>query len=139
MARRKPLPASTSAKVLLLNTRLPVVSSTRLKLAGGLSVGASLTAPTLWLITTRPVLKELVPPRLLASITAALVTVLLLSISTTSRLGALPLKSWAGRKRIQSLALRVKAVEAPATALISDQLLPEVLEYCQLPALESAL
>ena len=35
-----------------------------------------MTALTLWLITTRPVLKELVPPRLLASITAALVTVL---------------------------------------------------------------
>ena len=89
----KPLPASTSAKVLALNTRLPVVSSTRLKLAGGLSTGASFTALTLWLITTVPVLKAVVPPRLLASITAAVVTLELLSISTTSRLGALPLKS----------------------------------------------
>ena len=139
MALSKPLPASTSTKVLLPKVRLPVLSSIRLKMAGGLSTGASFTALTLWLITTVPLLKALVPPRLLASISVAVVTVALLSISTTSRVGAAPLKSWAGTKRIQSVLLRLKAAAAEETAAMVLQLPPALEEYSQRPLALAAL
>ena len=63
------------------------------------ATGASFTAVTLWLSTTVKLLYAVVVPRVDTFSVLPVVTVALLSISTTVRSGAAPLKFATGRNR----------------------------------------
>ena len=89
-----------------------------------LAIGASFTEVTLWESVTVAVLNAVVPPLVLTSSVAAVVTVALESINSAVIVGAGPLKFDAGTKRRLSELFNVKEVEA---ALIVDNAVHSVL------------
>ena len=98
-----------------------------------LSATMSTTAVTVCVMVKVAELKEVVPPRILASTTAPLATVVEFSIATKVKTGTAPLKSGLGAKRNRSDAVSVIADVAELTVEITTQVAPASLEYCQTP------
>ena len=118
--------------VLTVTEPVAVSSVSAAKVALPVAVGASLTAVTLWLNVTVPVLNAVVPPLVATFTVAAVVTVALESISSAVIVGAGPLKFDAAMNLRLSALFNVNEVEA---ALIFDnavQVLPSE-EYCHVP------
>ena len=100
--------------VLTVTEPVAVSSVSAAKVALPVAVGASLTAVTLWLNVTVPVLNAVVPPLVATFTVAPLVTVALESISSAVIVGAAPFQFVAAAKRRQSV--RAKCVRCSPMA-----------------------
>ena len=115
-----------------------VSSASDASVALPVAIGASFTAVTLCESTTVPVLNAVVPPLVATFTVAAVVTVVLESISSAVIVGAAPFQLDAGRKRRLSALFNVNEVEA---ALIVDSAVhvdPSEV-YCHVPLFVSAV
>ena len=131
--------ALNSVDTVLTVTEPEAVSSAfETSVALPLATGASLTADTLWLNVTVAVLYGVVPPLVATFTVAAVVTVVLESISSAVIVGAAPFQLDAAMNRRLSALFSVNEVEA---ALIVDNdvhVLPSEV-YCQVPLAPSAV
>ena len=131
--------AENSVDTVLTVTEPEAVSSaSAAKVALPVAIGASFTEVTLWLNVTVAALYAVVPPLVATFTVAAVVTVVLESISSAVIVGAGPLKFDAAMNRRLSALFNVNEVEA---ALIVDnavQVLPSEV-YCQVPLFVSAV
>ena len=124
--------------VLTVTEPVAVSSVSAAKVALPVAVGASLTAVTLWLNVTVPVLNAVVPPLVATFTVAAVVTVVLESMSSAVIVGAGPLKFDAAINLRLSALFSVNEVEA---ALIVDSAVhvdPSEV-YCHVPLFVSAV
>ena len=124
--------------VLTVTEPVAVSSVSAAKVALPVAVGASLTAVTLWLNVTVPVLNAVVPPLVATFTVAAVVTVVLESINSAVIVGAGPLKFDACRKRRLSALFNVNEVEAALIVESAVQVLPSEV-YCHVPLFVSAV
>ena len=148
MTAMPPREFPTSASLKLALNRLdtaPVVtdpadvsSASAARLALPEAVGAKLFAVTEWFNTTVPVLYAVVPPLVDTSTVAAVVTVVLESMSSAVIVGAVPYQPEAGRKRRLSALFNVNEVEAALIVDSAVQVLPSDV-YCQVPFAPSAV
>ena len=124
--------------VLTVTAPVAVSSASAAKVALPLATGASFTEVTLWLNVTAAALYAVVPPLVETSTVAAVVTVVLESMSSAVIVGAGPLKFDAAMNLKLSALFNVNEVEA---ALIVDnevQVDPSEV-YCQVPFAPSAV
>ena len=124
--------------VLTVTEPVAVSSAFEASVALPLATGASFTEVTLWESTTVAVLNAVVPPLVATFSVAAVVTVVLESISSAVIAGAGPLKLLAGRKRRLSALFKVNEVEAALTVASAVQVDPSDV-YCQVPLVGSAV
>ena len=118
--------------VLTVTEPVAVSSVSAAKVALPVAVGASLTAVTLWLNVTVPVLNAVVPPLVATFTVAAVVTVVLESMSSAVIVGAGPLKFDAAMNLRLSALFNVNEVEAALIVDSAVQVDPSEL-YCQVP------
>ena len=132
-------PLNSADTVLTVSEPVAVSSISVPRLVLPLAIGASFTAVMLWLRVTVAALNAVVPPLVLTSTVAAVVTAPPLeSMSSAVIVGAGPLKFEAATKRRLSALFNVNEVEA---ALIFDnavQVEPSEL-YCHVPLFVSAV
>ena len=124
--------------VLTVTEPVAVSSVSVAKVALPLATGASFTAVILWLNTTVPELNAVVPPLVATFTVAAVVTVVLESMSSAVIVGAGPLKFDACRKRRLSALFNVNEVEAALIVDSAVQVDPSDV-YCHVPLFVSAV
>ena len=124
--------------VLTVSEPVAVSSPSEAKVALPDAIGASFTAVTLWESVTVPVLNAVVPPLVATFTVAAVVTVVLESISSAVIVGAGPLKFDAAMNRRLSALFNVNEVEAALIVDSAVHVLPSDV-YCQVPLFVSAV
>ena len=124
--------------VLTVTEPVAVSSVSAAKVALPLATGASFTAVILWLNTTVPELNAVVPPLVATFTVAAVVTVVLESISSAVIVGAGPLKFDAAMNLRLSALFNVNEVEAALIVDSAVQVLPSEV-YCHVPLFVSAV
>ena len=145
LALEPPVTVSVVSLKLALNRLLTVLavgvaasSISAARVALPVATGASFTAVTLWESVTVPVLNAVVPPLVLTSTVAAVVTVAVESMSSAVIVGTGPLKFDAATKRRLSALFKVNEVEAALIVDSAVQVLPSDV-YCQVPFAPSAV
>ena len=124
--------------VLTVTEPVAVSSASAARVALPVATGASFTEVTLWLNVTAPALNAVVPPLVATFTVAAVVTVVLESISSAVIVGAGPLKFDAAMNLRLSALFNVNEVDAALIVDSAVQVDPSDV-YCQVPFAPSAV